>query len=923
MARINAFVICALTLLVSLPGLAQPEYDKSFIQSEMSRYKAVYGRSVSQALSTTNIDARYYRLNISITTNPQYLRGSVLMRALSRQSALDAIQLDLMSSMIVDSVKVGGVSVSFEQFPSTVGIALDHEYNEGDEMTVEVFYRGTPGSSGFGSFEFSNHLATPWVWSLSEPYGAKDWWPCNDHPSDKADSTDMFATVDTAFKVGSNGKLMSIVDNGNGTHTYHWHESYPISTYLISVAITNYAAFSNWFKYSPTDSMEVLNYVLPEHLASAQSQLPVVVDELRIYSDLFGLYPFITEKYGHSEFGWGGGMEHQTMTSLGGFSASLTAHELAHQWFGDMITCRTWPHVWLNEGFATFCEHLFECAEYGEASYWSGINANMSSAKGASGSTYIADSGSVGSLFDWNRVYAKGSVILHMLRHVIGDTAFFHSMRNYANDPRFRFGTATTEDFQGVCEATSGQSLGYFFSEWVYGLRYPHYYVGWSADSTSGGYLVSIGVNQTTGTTTPSYFTMPVDIRLRAPGMDTTVTVFNNAQTQTFAVTVPARPLSVQLDPGGWIMKDVDTLSAFLVTPSYLQMKSVAPSGWKLDSVTVRNTGSNTLSILSVTTNDAAFSVSPQTASISPGGSSMFVVRFSPDVVGTRYARAYFNHNQSGSPGVLAVGGTALAGTFDLPARWNIVSIPYDAGNCLMAANYPLAISRAYWYNGGDGYVPVETLCVGQGYWAKFNSPQQYTINGRVLDADSFDVRAGWNLIGSISFPVLVSHITSDPPGIVTSRFFGYNGSYSACDTIRPPWGYWVKANQDGRLILSSAGSPTAASRIQITPGSERPPAPPEEEVASAQPLTYGLHQAYPNPFNPRTHFQYTIAAAQFVSLKVFDVLGRDVATLVNEVKRPGVYSVEWDATSQPSGVYYYRLMAGSFVETKKAILIR
>ena len=154
----------------------------------------------------------------------------------------------------------------------------------------------------------------PWIWSLSEPYGARDWWPCKDHQLDKADSADIIVTCPNGLKVGSNGLLRSTTDNGNGTTTFFWAERYPIATYLISVAIGPFATFSNWYRYSPSDSMEVLNYVLPSHLSLALGSLPKAVQMLEIFSRIYGPYPFLKEKYGHSEFGRGGAMEHQTMT---------------------------------------------------------------------------------------------------------------------------------------------------------------------------------------------------------------------------------------------------------------------------------------------------------------------------------------------------------------------------------------------------------------------------------------------------------------------------------------------------------------------------------------------------------------------------------------------------------------------------------
>ena len=533
---------------------AKPD-EEALYKSEAQRYTALMN-SMMKPASDLNIDAKYYKLNLTISTSPNYLFGIVTMKAASTVANLTSVTLDLMNTMTVDSVKTGSTRLSFTQQPTTVTITLDHSYAAGELVTMDIYYRGVPGSSGFGSFTFSTHAGTPWVYTLSEPYGAKDWWPCKDHPSDKADSVDIWVTVDSTFKVGSNGKLVAVINNGNGTKTHRWAERYPISTYLVEMAITNFAEFTNWFKYTQVDSMPVLNYVLPEHLANAQANLPRAVDMLGIYSNKYGLYPFINEKYGHSEFGWGGGMEHQTMTSLNGFSESLVAHELAHSWFGDMITCANWPNIWMNEGFATYSVAVYYEARYGTSMYWSYMNSEMSSARSAVGTVHVQDTSNVNTLFNSNLVYAKGASVLHMLRHVLGDSVFFRSLRSYADDPRYRFGNGTTESLKGVCETVSGTSLSYFFDEWIYGEKYPRYTYSWKAVAdTNGGYIVPVRIQQTTGTTNPVFFTMPVDVRLAGSSLDTTVVLWNNLADQIFLVHVPVLPTTVQLDPTGWILK--------------------------------------------------------------------------------------------------------------------------------------------------------------------------------------------------------------------------------------------------------------------------------------------------------------------------------------------------------------------------------
>jgi aminopeptidase N len=422
------------------------------------------------------------------------------------------------------------------------------------------------------------------VWTLSEPYGAKDWWPCKDHPLDKADSVDIWVTCSRDFKVASNGKLIGIVNNPDSTHTYKWAERYPIATYLVFVSLANYAEFTNWFRYSPTDSMPIVNYVLPENLADARDSLPKVIDMLRIYSDKFGLYPFINEKFGHAEFGRGGAMEHQTMTSLvrPAYAEFVLAHELGHQWLGDLITCANWPNVWLNEGFASYCEAIYAEGHYGRSYYAGCILDDMTMAKTGVGSIYRSDTTVIRQLFDQGTAYRKGSSVLHMLRHVLGDSVFFHCLKSYVADPRFRFGVATTEDFQTVCETVSGRSLGWFFTQWIYGEKYPRYSYGWQAvPDTDGGYLANITLQQTTGTNNPSFFTMPIDFKLSAAGWDTTVVLLNNVNLQQFRFWVSHQPTTIELDPENWISKDVtlpNSATSLNLLPTELKLEQNYPN---------------------------------------------------------------------------------------------------------------------------------------------------------------------------------------------------------------------------------------------------------------------------------------------------------------------------------------------------------
>lgn len=580
MKKRRAVALSAVFLLVLSGGSAQTndrEEDLRLQQSELARYALLRQEQLKASGSGQNIDVKYYGLDVQILPATLTIQGSVRIIAVITAGSASSVQLDLQTSHTIDSVLVDGQPASVSRGGTTFTVSLSPARPSGTPVTIDVFYHGQPLTSGFGSFAFSfqPNTTTPWVWSLSEPYGAPDWWPCKDDPADKADSLDVWVTCDQSFKAGSEGKLVSVTSRSLGTLTYHWKHRYPIANYLVSIAVTNYASFSNWFKYSPTDSMEVLNYVLPSSLGAAQFSFSLAPTMLQIYSDLFGLYPFITEKYGHSQFGWGGGMEHQTMTSLGGFGETLVAHEMAHQWFGDMITMKTWSDVWLNEGFATYCVALYLEKRVGTSAYWSYMIPQMFGAQNAVGSVHVQDTTSVGALFDGNLVYSKGASVLHMLRHVIGDSLFFASMKAYASDSRFRFKNASTEDYEGVVEQVSGKNLGYFFQEWIFGENYPRYNYTWNWKPAGSRFQLTLNVSQSTGTTNPAFFTMPLDVRISGDGRDTTVVVFNDSVSQSWTWVLPFVPSSVQLDPENWVLK---TTTEFREMPKSYELSQNFPN---------------------------------------------------------------------------------------------------------------------------------------------------------------------------------------------------------------------------------------------------------------------------------------------------------------------------------------------------------
>ncbi len=268
------------------------------------------------AFADPGINAQHYAIRLAIVPSSPMLLGHVTMTASAIADTVTSVIMDLTAPMTVDSVRANGVRRPWTRFTNGFSVELPAVVPRGGTVILETFYHGVPAATGFGSFVFGIANGSPWVWSLSQPYGARDWWPCKDHPIDKADSVSIAVTVPAGLKVGSNGLLRSVTDNGDGTRTHHWVERYPIASYLVSVAVADYVEFSDRFRYGPADSMEVLNYVLPQDLNVARPALGRTIPMLEAFTRLFGEYPFIAEKYGHAQFGRGGAMESCSCSDL-------------------------------------------------------------------------------------------------------------------------------------------------------------------------------------------------------------------------------------------------------------------------------------------------------------------------------------------------------------------------------------------------------------------------------------------------------------------------------------------------------------------------------------------------------------------------------------------------------------------------------
>jgi aminopeptidase N len=510
-----------------------------------------------------NIDVTYYKLNLSIKYSPKNLKGEVTINAKSKVASLDQVTIDLQNALTTDSIKIGNKKLTFLHQSNQILIKLDKIYQENQLVSIVIYYHGIPGSSGFDSFVFGTHNAQKdlAIWSLSEPYGSPDWFPCKNSVDDKADSSDVWITGDKYYSSVSNGILEKTIDNQDGTRTYQWKNRYPIAQYLISIAMSNYTEYNGVFEYGSGKVMPINHYIYPESFnTTTKNALDKTAFMLDLFSKKFGLYPFIKEKYGHAQFGWGGGMEHQTCTSISSFGETLIAHELTHQWFGDKITCQNWESIWLNEGFASYGECVYTEAVGGKSAYDAYIKTFMTSAKTAKGTIYVQDVNNINEIFSSPRTYRKGASVLHMLRGIVGEDKFFKILQTYIASKK-AYSNAITEDFQAIAEQVYGQKLDYFFKQWIFGENYPKYKFSWSSSPQADGtFKVRADVSQSSNTN-PTFFTMPIQLSIPKGLGDTTITLFNDKATQTFEFILKEKPANVTFDANNLILKDLELVA--------------------------------------------------------------------------------------------------------------------------------------------------------------------------------------------------------------------------------------------------------------------------------------------------------------------------------------------------------------------------
>jgi aminopeptidase N len=382
-------------------------------------------------------DIRYLKLDLNVMPNSTFISGSCSYSLITTQ-VLDTFAIEFKDNMVLDSVVVNNVKRAFTRSANHIYVVFPSPVARGTTLRTDFYFNGNVLSGLSTGTMTSNNLV--YSATLSESFQAREWYPAKQLLNYKIDSLDIWLTTSNPYIAGANGLLKQVIPLSGNRTQYRWSSGYPINYYLPCFAVGNYLDYRNYAKPAMLngDSILVQHLVVnnPSFLSSIQLNLdrtPAFVEKM---SELFSLYPFYKEKYGHLHADIGGGMEHQTMSTMSSFGLELIAHELGHQWFGDNVTCATWRDIWINEGFASYSAYLmrekFPSFYVNQApAYMLSIHNNIMTQAG--GSVYLpaTEEYNEGRIFSSRLSYDKGSAVIHNLRFEMqSDTLFFNTLKN-------------------------------------------------------------------------------------------------------------------------------------------------------------------------------------------------------------------------------------------------------------------------------------------------------------------------------------------------------------------------------------------------------------------------------------------------------------------------------------------------------------
>lgn len=529
-------------------------FQKSYVKKDLNL--VIHKMNMPSTYISENqykIDVLHYDLNIELQPEKKKINADVVITAQIKDDNLSSIDLNFYDNFNIEKLLINDKKVNYVNQNSRLSISLNELHNN-DTIKIHITYNGTPKKLGLSSFVFGNINGRSLIYNLSEPIYASTWFPCNDIPTDKA-FLDMKITNDKNYTSVSNGKLISVKEFSD-KKTFHWKTYYPISTYLICLYSSVYENYKDYYISASNDTLPIEYYVIPEHLEKAKTDFEEHSLMIKTFSKLFGEYPFIKEKYGVAEFLWNlGAMEHQTITGVGTnfvtgnkFFNDIYVHELAHHWFGDAVTPATWKDIWLNEGFATYCEALYYEAQFGKDALISTMMAKHNS----DFKERLYDP--IDNLFS-QTVYEKGAWVLHMLRYEVGDSTFFNILRTYFET--YKYKNATTNDFKNICESVSKKDLTKFFDQWIYsGTGIINVIYDWQVKKEKDKLILNLNLLQNQKGYDEYHFPIEVEIYFKDSTKNILKQFYINSKEFNTSFEISDYPKDIKFDPVHWLLAE-------------------------------------------------------------------------------------------------------------------------------------------------------------------------------------------------------------------------------------------------------------------------------------------------------------------------------------------------------------------------------
>jgi len=541
-------LVVLLAIAISLPSFGQTvDWSKKALQSERSR----------------SYDALHYLIKIRLDLDQKTFEGATTITASSLREGLETFILDAEEFTVTSVLGDDGAPLAFEQTAKELAVKLPRPYKFGEELSVTCFYRGRDPKIGL-TFMAETADNPRIVFSDSFPENVHHWFPCYDYPNDKV-TNEILATVERGLKVAANGRLVSVIeDRTAGTVTYHWSQGLPHSTYLIFLAAAPYVVVRDSYKTLP-----VSYWVYPRDAAKVGPTYGKTPKMIEFFNRIYG-YDYPWQKYDQVSVPSGGGAEstsatamtHRIMVDEKGepdFPAiGIVSHELAHQWWGDLVTLRSWAHTWLNESFGTYSDYLYHCFEKGDdegaVDLLGKLNAYLREARTRYIRPIVSDRyDEPGDMFDAH-TYPKGARVLHMLRSLVGDGPFFKTLSHFLH--RYAFDAVDTADFIRSVKTVTGQNLDWFFDQWLFKPGHPVFEVRSQWDAAAKVVRLEVAQVQDFSKGVP-VFRVPVSIKLVTPGKTDIRKIWIEKRGETFEFPVEEKPLLVRFDEDNVLIKEI------------------------------------------------------------------------------------------------------------------------------------------------------------------------------------------------------------------------------------------------------------------------------------------------------------------------------------------------------------------------------